>query len=101
MAATIKDTEQDRTRRSLPKPTLVNKLEGCSDVVNMAVPIPHEDAIISVSDDNSVRLWIKRESGQYWPSICHMMADACSSLDYHGTSRRLFVGLASGTITIE
>lgn len=21
----------------------------------------------------SIRLWIKRESGQYWPSVCHMM----------------------------
>lgn len=51
MAATIKDTEHDKTRKSIPKPILVNKLEGCSDVVNMAVTIPHEDAIISVSED--------------------------------------------------
>lgn len=65
----------------------------------MAVTIPHEDAVISVSDDKSIRLWIKRESGQYWPSICHVMESACSALDYHGTSRRLFVGLASGTIS--
>jgi len=39
----------------------------------MAVTVPHEDAVISVSDDKSIRLWIKRESGQYWPSICHVM----------------------------
>jgi hypothetical protein len=51
MAATIKDTEQEQSRKTIPKPALVNKLEGCSDVVNMAVTIPHEDAIISVSED--------------------------------------------------
>ncbi|XP_029189968.1 WD repeat and FYVE domain-containing protein 2-like isoform X2 [Acropora muricata] len=103
MAATIRDRlEEDvttkRSRKHL-KAVLVNKLEGCSDTVNMAVTIPHEDAVISVSDDKSIRLWIKRESGQYWPSICHVMESACSALDYHGTSRRLFVGLASGTIS--
>lgn len=55
MAATIRDRlEEDvttkRSRKHL-KAVLVNKLEGCSDTVNMAVTIPHEDAVISVSDD--------------------------------------------------
>ncbi|KAL9963501.1 hypothetical protein ACROYT_G027012 [Oculina patagonica] len=99
MAATIKDSEEDTSKRKHIKAALVNKLEGCSGVVNMAVTIPHEDAVITVSDDKSIRLWIKRESGQYWPSICHVMESECSALDYHGTSRRLFVGLQSGTIS--
>ena len=51
MAATIKDTEEDISRKKHTKAVLVNKLEGCSDTVNMAVTIPHEDAVISVSDD--------------------------------------------------
>ena len=51
MAATIKDSEDQIAKRAAPKPILLSKLEGCSDVVNMAVAIPHEDAIISVSDD--------------------------------------------------
>lgn len=50
MAATIKE-EEDGLRRKPPKPTLMNKLEGCSDIVNMAIAIPHEDAVVSVSDD--------------------------------------------------
>ncbi|XP_022791055.1 WD repeat and FYVE domain-containing protein 2-like isoform X2 [Stylophora pistillata] len=101
MAATIRDPEEDSSRPKGKhiKAALVNKLEGCSDVVNMAVTIPHEDAVISVSDDKSIRLWIKRESGQYWPSICHVMDSECSALDYHGTSRRLFVGLDDGAIS--
>ena len=53
MAATIKDPEEDSSRPKGKhiKAVLVNKLEGCSGVVNMAVTIPHEDAVISVSDD--------------------------------------------------
>lgn len=54
MAATIKDTEEEISRRKHIKAVLVNKLEGCSDTVNMAVTIPHEDAVISVSDDKWV-----------------------------------------------
>lgn len=51
MAATIKDSEDDTSKRKHIKAALVNKLEGCSGVVNMAVAIPHEDAVITVSDD--------------------------------------------------
>lgn len=54
MAATIKDTDEEISRRKHIKAVLVNKLEGCSDTVNMAVTIPHEDAVISVSDDKWV-----------------------------------------------
>ena len=54
MAATIKDAEEEISRRKHIKAVLVNKLEGCSDTVNMAVTIPHEDAVISVSDDKWV-----------------------------------------------
>lgn len=38
----------------LPKskrPTLLSKLEGHNDVVNAAVLVPGEDAVISASDD--------------------------------------------------
>lgn len=53
MAATIKDPDEDSSRPKGKhiKAVLVNKLEGCSGVVNMAVTIPHEDAVISVSED--------------------------------------------------
>ena len=50
MAAEIKpsaSSAQGNTR----KPQLINKLEGCSDNINMAVMIPREDGVISVSDD--------------------------------------------------
>ena len=54
MAAKIEDTEDDIVRKKNPRPELKNKLEGCSDVVNMARAVPHEDAVITVSEDRFV-----------------------------------------------
>ena len=42
------------TAGGVRKPQLVNKLEGCSSVINMAVIIPREDGVISVGDDRFV-----------------------------------------------
>jgi hypothetical protein len=52
----------------VPRPELVHKLEGCTDEVNGAVLIPGEHGVISVSSDRSVRVWLLRDSGQFWPS---------------------------------
>ena len=39
--------------------------------------------MISISSDRSVRVWLLRDSGQYWPSICHYYTDtAPTSLSY-------------------
>lgn len=51
MAAKIEDPIDEATKKKNPRPILKNKLEGCSDVVNEARIIPHEDAVITVSDD--------------------------------------------------
>ena len=48
----------------------------------------------------SVRVWLMRDSGQFWPSVCHYMGAAASSLFYHHATRRLFVGIDSGMKTI-
>ena len=44
--------------------------------------IPGEDGVISISNDRSVRIWLLRDSGQFWPSICHYMSSAPTSLSY-------------------
>ena len=72
--------------------------------------------MISISSDRSVRVWLLRDSGQYWPSICHYYTDtAPTCLSYcherrsgpHIVSRNisdgliirlLFVGLDSGAV---
>ena len=53
MAAVIRTERVSSTGRvgETRKPQLLNKLEGCCDAVNMAVIIPREDGVISVSDD--------------------------------------------------
>lgn len=58
----------------------------------------HEEAVITIGNDKTLRVWAKRTSGQFWPTICHMMPAGCSALEYHGESRRIFVGLSNGQI---
>jgi len=83
------------------RPVLLSKLEGHTDTVNEAVPVPGEDAVITVSDDKTMRVWIKRDSGQYWPSICQLYQSSASALSYNHGSQRLFVGLGSGAIHVS
>ncbi|XP_073987700.1 WD repeat and FYVE domain containing 2 isoform X1 [Rhodnius prolixus] len=82
------------------KIVLLSKLEGSNDDINQAIIIPGQEGVISVSDDRTVRVWLKRDTGQYWPSICHYMSAAASALYYRRETRQLFVGLDNGTISV-
>uniref|UniRef100_A0A674CI78 WD repeat and FYVE domain containing 2 n=1 Tax=Salmo trutta TaxID=8032 RepID=A0A674CI78_SALTR len=95
MAAEIQPKPQTRT------PVLLNKIEASQDVVNTAVIIPKEDGVISVSDDRTIRIWLKRDSGQYWPSIYHTMSASCSCMSFNPETRRLSVGMENGTISVS
>lgn len=48
----------------------------------------------------TVRVWLKRDSGQYWPSVCQYMAAGATSMHYCVETRQLFVGLENGTINV-
>lgn len=98
MAAEIKQPGAGEEHAGVPRPELVHKLEGCTDEVNGAVLIPGEHGVISVSSDRSVRVWLLRDSGQFWPSVCHYMPAAVTSMTYSHPTRQLFVGLESGTV---
>ncbi|KAK6315242.1 hypothetical protein J4Q44_G00147710 [Coregonus suidteri] len=93
MAAEIQPKPQTRT------PVLLNKIEASQDVVNTAVIIPKEDGVISVSEDRTIRIWLKRDSGQYWPSVYHTMPASCSCMSFNPETRRLSVGMENGTIS--
>lgn len=100
MAAEIKPAPRTNDRFSTTKkPELLSKLEGSSDDVNQALLIPGEDGVISVSDDKTIRVWLKRDSGQYWPSICQFMPSGCTSLDYTAETRQVFIGQENGTVS--
>ncbi|KAG7261939.1 hypothetical protein CRUP_006998 [Coryphaenoides rupestris] len=62
MAAQPQPAPQTRT------PVLLSNIDAFQDVVTAAVVIPREDGVISVSEDRTIRVWLKRDSGQYWPS---------------------------------
>jgi hypothetical protein len=36
--------------------------------------------IITAARDSSVRVWLKRSNGQYWPSVCHFLSAECTTL---------------------
>jgi hypothetical protein len=48
----------------------------------------------------TVRVWLKRDSGQYWPSICHYMASGATALFYCVETRQLFIGIENGTVSV-
>ncbi|KAG7471074.1 hypothetical protein MATL_G00120560 [Megalops atlanticus] len=86
------------SRPQSSRPVLLNKIEGHQDAVNAAILIPKEDGVITVSEDRTIRVWLKRDSGQYWPSIYHTVSSPCSCLAYHHESKRVFVGQDNGAV---
>uniref|UniRef100_A0A670JR43 WD repeat and FYVE domain-containing protein 1 n=1 Tax=Podarcis muralis TaxID=64176 RepID=A0A670JR43_PODMU len=86
------------SRPQSSRPALLSKIEGHQDAVSAALIIPKEDGIITASEDRTIRVWLKRDSGQYWPSIYHTMSSPCSTMAYHHDSRRIFVGQDNGAI---
>ncbi|XP_041119544.1 WD repeat and FYVE domain-containing protein 1-like isoform X1 [Polyodon spathula] len=86
------------SRPQSSRPVLLNKIEGHQDAVNAAVLIPKEDGVITVGEDRTIRVWLKRDSGQYWPSIYHTVSSPCSSMAYHHESKRIFIGQDNGAI---
>ncbi|EDV98972.1 WD repeat and FYVE domain-containing protein 2 [Drosophila grimshawi] len=102
MAAEIKPAQRSNNDRflSTKKPELLSKLEGSGDDVNAAILIPGENGVISVSDDKTVRVWVKRDSGQYWPSICKSLPSGCTAIEYVQEQRQLYIGQDNGTVTL-
>ena len=57
-----------------------------------------KDAVITVSSDRSVRVWMLRDSGQYWPSVCHYLGGGATAVHFNQESRKVFVGLDTGIV---
>lgn len=91
MAAEIKTKPLQR------QPVLMNRIDDPTlDITSMSAFTPGEEGIITVSEDKSIRIWLKRETGQYWPSVCHFLTSPCSTMCYDG--KTIFVGQDSGDI---
>jgi WD40 repeat protein len=99
MAAEIKPaTSRGDKFSSSKKIELLSKLEGCPDDINAAILLA-ENGVVSVSDDKTIRVWLKRDSGTYWPSICTYMPSGCTAIEYTPETRQLFIGQDNGTIS--
>ncbi|KAK8382782.1 hypothetical protein O3P69_011372 [Scylla paramamosain] len=100
MAAEIKPLRGAQPARTTPtdKPVLVSKVEGIGDDINAATLINGGTGVISISDDKSMRIWQQRDSGQYWPSVCHFLPSVPTSFHYLPDLRFLFLGLDNGRV---
>lgn len=46
----------------------------------------------------SARVWLKRDSGQYWPSICQYLPSQGTSVHYNANTKQVYIGLENGTV---
>ncbi|CAD5113658.1 DgyrCDS2819 [Dimorphilus gyrociliatus] len=100
MAAEIKDSLPPGVDpNNTMKLQLLRKIDSCEDNINMAILIQNEDGLISISDDKTIRIWLKRDTGQYWPSICHNLPAIPTCLEYEHVTHKLFIGMENGTIS--
>ena len=68
-----------------------------SGKVNNVAQVDGTEAIITVSTDQSIRVWVLRDSGKYFPSVCHYMKRGIGTcLHYNPDHRKVFVGLDNG-----
>ncbi|KAB7505958.1 WD repeat and FYVE domain-containing protein 2 [Armadillidium nasatum] len=101
MAAEIKPVSSSNIPRSITpeRPILISRVDGSQESINDVRLLAGGKTILSVCDDKSVRIWQRRDSGQYWPSVCHFLPSSPSCLFYADDNRKLFIGLENGTVT--
>eukprot|EP00056_Hartaetosiga_gracilis_P001485 m.45275 g.45275 ORF g.45275 m.45275 type:complete len:466 (+) comp10660_c0_seq1:44-1441(+) len=67
---------------------------SCADTIYL----PQKKAIITGSLDKQILICLRRDTGQYWPSVSVDAPAAVTCLHHNPSTSSLFVGLASGTI---
>lgn len=80
------------------RPTLLHKIEGHVARINDVILLSKEEGVWTASDDRSVRLYLKRDTEQFWPSIHRFMPVVPTCIYYSEETSRLFVGLLNGNV---
>ncbi|VDO62268.1 unnamed protein product [Schistosoma curassoni] len=93
MAAVIQDPS-----RQITKPELVFKIDELSCGVNDAIFIPGRDSIVTGSEDRTLRVWVRRDTGKFWPTVIELLPSPITCITYSAELHRLFVGLENGTV---
>ena len=63
----------------------------------------HSARTVSSNDlvqDKQFMIWLKRDSGGYWPSVHEELPAPATALAYAPHDRRAYIGLATGAILI-
>lgn len=76
----------------------ISKIDRNDDIVYAAGFLKGDDAVLTICGDRTVRIWVKREGGHFWPTVCDYLADSVLCMELDANNRKLFVGLANGVI---
>ncbi|TGZ76067.1 hypothetical protein CRM22_000009 [Opisthorchis felineus] len=93
MATLIQDGSHD-TRR----PELVFKIDGFGCDVNDAIFLPGKECIVTGTEDRSLRVWMRRDTGRFWPSAMEVLPSPVTCLTYCSEARQIYAGLDNGTV---
>ncbi|PAA60157.1 hypothetical protein BOX15_Mlig024271g1 [Macrostomum lignano] len=101
MSTAVQRNTSQASNSKFRKPELIFRIEKLvsGDPLNDFAILPKETGIIAVYEDRSVRVLLRRDNGQFWPSVCQFLSSPCSSLAYSEESRSLFVGCDSGLVS--
>ncbi|ESN94003.1 hypothetical protein HELRODRAFT_193868 [Helobdella robusta] len=77
---------------------LNGEINNYDENVVAAQAVPSEDGVICISDDKTIKVWIRRSTGQYWPSICYNLPARPSCMSFNEDDLQIFVGLESGVV---
>lgn len=64
----------------------VQKIDNQVARINAIHLLTKEDGVVTISEDRSIRVLLKRDSGQFWPSIVEFLTSVPTSLYYDENS---------------
>lgn len=76
------------TNADAPCLDLVQKLEAQIARVTKIILLTKEDGVLTIGEDRTVRFILKRDSGQFWPSIVEYLPNVPTALSYDEESMR-------------
>lgn len=67
---------------------LLHKIEGHISRINGVHLLSTEEGVVTISDDRSLRIYLKRDNEQFWPSIYHYLPFSPSSMYFDESKLR-------------
>ncbi|KAK0394345.1 hypothetical protein QR680_000689 [Steinernema hermaphroditum] len=77
-------------------PELLSNIEGNPARINSVCLFTREDGVVTISEDRVLRVYLKRETGQYWPSIHQPLLLVPTVVHLDEQSLRVFVDFVNG-----